>query len=287
MKLLLVLLLTVATTAHAQDDYSAVIYQGEDPKLAMKTSDIDSIKFMTTTAVDPTLYTVTNKSRWKDKRIIFLGNSITEYAEYVNAYAELTGCTALNYGVGGTHMAKIDANTTNAFETRAASLPTRADMVVVFGGTNDFGHTNTAEFGEFSDGTKADRYTFYAGLHRLFSTLVKRFRLKPIVIMTPVHHGTEIDVPEYIINSDGTITEGKNPKTGKTFREYVDAIKEVAAYYSIIVLDAYSYSRLSPMTELGTSRYFFRDGLHLSERGGQRLAKWMYPQLEMVYDMFY
>ena len=106
--------------------------------------------------------------------------------------------------------------------------------------------------------------------------------------MLPIHHGTEIDQKEYVVNSDMTITEGTNAKTGKTFREYVNAIREVAAYYSLIVLDAYSYSGLTPMTEIGASnRVFFRDGLHLNAAGGERLARWMYPQLETVYEMYY
>ena len=110
----------------------------------------------------------------------------------------------------------------------------------------------------------------------------------PVVVMLPLHHGTEIDVPEYVIGSNSSITEGTNPTTGKTFREYVDAIREVAAYYSFIVLDAYSYSNLSPMTEIGSGTAgFFKDGLHLNAAGGKRLARWMYPQLEAVYEMFY
>ena len=42
------------------------------------------------------------------------------------------------------------------------------------------------------------------------------------------------------------------------------------------------------MTEIGAgNRVFFKDGLHLNAAGGERLARWMYPQLEAVYEMFY
>lgn len=232
--------------------------------------------------------TPVRKSHWKGKRIGFLGDSITQNAEYVNSYANLTGCTAVNYGISATHIAKRNADDTKAFEVRYSNMAEDLDMVIVFGGTNDFGHTNTADFGEFSDGTKDTNYTFYGGLHRLFSGLRKRYPNIPVVIMLPIHHGTEIDQKEYVVNADKTITEGVNEKTGKTFREYVNAIREVAAYYSLIVLDAYSYSGLTPMTEIGASnRVFFRDGLHLNAGGGERLARWMYPQLEAVYEMYY
>lgn len=194
----------------------------------------------------------------------------------------------MNYGVSATHMARKNSSDTNAFERRYSSMAKNLDMVIVFGGTNDFGHTDTADFGEFSDGAKMTKFTFYAGLHRLFSGLRNRYPKIPVVIMLPIHHGTEIDQKEYVVNSDRTITEGTNAKTGKTFREYVDAIREVAAYYSLIVLDAYSYSGLTPMTEIDAeNRVFFRDGLHLNAAGGERLARWMYPQLEAVYEMYY
>lgn len=278
------LALCSATGSLQAQDLATIIHMSDKHKAAVNINDIDSITVANAADVAADIF-ITNESKWKGKRIGFLGNSITEFGEYVKAYQELTGCNAMNYGVSATHMAKIDASTSNAFETRYRSMPSTLDMVIVFGGTNDFGHSNTADFGEFSDGA-SNKYTFYAGLHRLFKGLWTRYRGKPVVIMTPIHHGTEIDTPEYKVNSDGTITEGVNAKTGKTFRQYVNAIKEVAAYYSFIVLDAYSYSGLSPMAE-GTSRYYFRDGLHLNERGGERLARWMYPQLELVYDMFY
>ena len=277
--------------------YATILYRQTEVPRAVPVVEIDSVVVRDVAEVDATYFATpkdtvyvaqVRESHWKGKRIGFLGDSITQFAEYVNSYASLTGCTAVNYGVSATHMAKSSSSDTNAFERRYSSMARNLDMVIVFGGTNDFGHTTTAAFGEFSDGTKSSKYTFYAGLHRLFKGLKTRYPNIPVVVMLPIHHGTEIDQKEYIINSDNTITEGTNATTGKTFREYVNAIREVAAYYSLIVLDAYSYSGLTPMTEIGASnRKFFRDGLHLNEAGGLRLARWMYPQLEAVYEMYY
>ena len=227
-------------------------------------------------------------SKWQGKKVGFLGNSITEMGYYVRAYAKLTGCKAINFGKSATHMAKIDVNDSLSFDSRFVKLPNDLDMVIVFGGTNDFGHVRTAPFGKFTDGPAANEITFYAGLHRLFKGLSLKYRDKPVVIMTPIHHGSEVDTPEYTIGSSDCIDEAKNPTTGKTFKDYVNAIKEVAAFYSLPVIDAYSSSGLTPFTEIGkTNRYYFLDGLHPNELGGMKLARWMYPQLEMVYDMFY
>ncbi len=185
-------------------------------------------------------------------------------------------------------MARINGSDTQSFDQRYRRMSLILDMVIVFGGTNDFGHNNTAAFGDFLDGAQASLYTYYAGLHRLFKGLKQRYPKIPIVVMTPIHHGVEIDNPEYVISPNGSLKEGTNGTTGKTFKQYVDAIKDVAAYYSLIVIDAYSYSGLSPMTEVGASnRVFFRDGLHPNDAGGEKLARWMMPQLETVYEMFY
>ena len=290
------LLLSLCPTFWAQE-YATILYRQTEIPHAVPVAEIDSVVVRDVAEVDATYFATpkdtvyvaqVRESHWKGKRVGFLGDSITQNAEYVNSYASLTGCTALNYGVSATHLARKNSSDNDAFERRYIRIPKNIDMLVVFGGTNDFGHTTTADFGAFTDGPQTNRFTFYAGLHRLFKGLQERFPKIPVVIMLPIHHGTEIDVPEYVINSNKSFTEGTNPTTGKTFREYVNAIREVAAYYSFIVLDAYSYSGLSPMTEIGSeNRVFFRDGLHLNAAGGERLARWMYPQLEAVYEMFY
>lgn len=296
MKKAFLLLFSLCPSLWAQQ-YATILYRQSEQPHAVPVTEIDSVVVRDVAQVDATYFATpkdtvyvvqTRESHWKGKKIGFLGDSITQNGEYVQSYASLTGCTAVNYGVSATHMARKNSSDTNAFERRYTSMQKNLDMVIVFGGTNDFGHATTAEFGAFTDGPKVGKYTFYAGLHRLFKGLHDRYPKIPVVIMLPIHHGTEIDMPEYIINSDKTLTEGTNTTTGKTFREYVNAIREVAAYYSLIVLDAYSYSGLSPMTEIGAeNRVFFKDGLHLNAAGGERLARWMYPQLEAVYEMFY
>ena len=221
-----------------------------------------------------------------NKKIGFLGDSITEGAQFVNAFQQMTGCNAVNYGISGTHIAAVNASSTQAFENRVSSLADDLDAVVVFGGTNDFGHASTAQFGTFDDYTDPDKYSFYAGCHRMCKQLYNKFRGKPIIIMTPIHHGYEVDTAEYIFNSNGTITAGKNPTTGKTFKEYVDAIKQVAQFYSLDVIDAFSESGLNPCLETSDARYYFSDGLHLSQNGGNRLANFMVPLMEQIFRMF-
>ena len=218
----------------------------------------------------------------RGKTIGFLGDSITEMGYYVSSLSTLCECTCINYGnaATGTDWDKQKP----PFEHRVSEMSNDLDAVVVFEGTNDFGHPNTAVFGEFTDYTDQNKYTFYAGLHRMCKQLYNKYRCKPIIIMLPIHHGYEVDTPEVIFNDDDTITEGTNPTTHKTFLDYVKAIKEVASYYSFFVIDAYAESGLNPCLETSDARYYFTDGLHPSSIGGLRLAKFMKPELEKIFN---
>ena len=62
-----------------------------------------------------------------------------------------------------------------------------ADAVVVFGGTNDFGHGD-APLGAFGDRTPA---TFWGALHTLFTRLEERFPGVKIVVATPMRRAVE------------------------------------------------------------------------------------------------
>ena len=98
----------------------------------------------------------------KNKKILFLGDSITQgvgasspETAYVSVFGALSGASVMNFGVSGTRIAeqKTPSNEPSfdeTFERRAERMPSDADVVVVFGGTNDFGHGD-ARFGCFED----------------------------------------------------------------------------------------------------------------------------------------
>ena len=200
----------------------------------------------------------------KGKKVNFLGDSITEGVgtsalEY--RYADVTARLlqlgeARNYGISGTRIARQTHPTTNNprfdldFCARALEMDTDADVVVVFGGTNDFGH------GDAALGNMADRdvYTFYGACHTLMQTLRCRYIDSEIVFMTPLHRICEE-------------AEGKAPLS-----TYVKIIKEVAEYYSIPVLDLYATSGINPIIPEVKEKYM-PDGLHPSDRGAEVVAK--------------
>ena len=117
--------------------------------------------------------------------INFLGDSITEghsVADIPNNrfdHVLKVSCglkEARNYGVGGTRIAhqfrpSAEARWDLNFCGRAEKMNPEADVVVVFGGTNDYGHGD-ATFGKFTD---CSDNTFYGALHLLFQKLITKY----------------------------------------------------------------------------------------------------------------
>lgn len=201
--------------------------------------------------------------------INFMGDSITEgvgasskETVYHAVLAREAGLKeARNYGISATRFAyqhgtsanyaKGDGVDQNCFCRRFDKMSDDADAVVVFGGTNDFGHGD-AEIGCFEDRTPD---TFYGACHFLFSGLVKKYLGKPVIIMTPTHR-----------------TDEKNPNKSEVLRDYVNIIREVAEFYSLPVCDLYAYSGMQPRIEEIKTKYM-PDGLHPGDQGNAAIAR--------------
>ena len=205
----------------------------------------------------------------KNAKINFLGDSITEgcgtsgeHARFSNLIAERCELGVMrNYGISGTRFARQDNVLGDPrweldFCKRALEMDDDADAVVVFGGTNDFGH-GSAPIGEPTDRTP---YTFYGACHTLMSSLIEKYPGKPIVFLTPLHRFNEDD-PHGDIGKEDSL-----PLVG-----YVNIIKEVAAYYSLPVLDLWSVSGLQCRVPIIRER-FVPDGLHPNDAGHVILA---------------
>jgi len=201
-------------------------------------------------------------------KINFLGDSITEGFGvapeecFISRIADETGALCRNYGISGTRIARqrVPSEETRwdlDFCGRAEQMDPEADIVVVFGGTNDFGH------GDAPLGTMEDRTvdSFYGALHTLYLSLLNRFPAASIVILTPLHRICE-DMPV--------------SPSGRFFRhyplkDYVRAIREVAEFYSLPVLDLFAASGLQPRVDVINETYFL-DGLHPNAAGHKVLA---------------
>ena len=209
----------------------------------------------------------------KGLKINFLGDSITQGVGasskdtvYHAVLAKEAGLAeARNYGISGTRFAiqqgtenrpKDDYVDINSFCERFDKMDDDADIVVVFGGTNDYGHGD-APLGCFDDRAPD---TFYGACHYLFSGLIRKYLGKPIVIMTPLHRVEELKIPE-----------DKMPGEYGDLKSYVNIIREVAEYYSLQVLDLFSISGLQPEIKEIKEEYI-PDGLHPNDKGNAVIA---------------
>lgn len=214
------------------------------------------------------------------KKINFLGDSITEgvgvscaenvFHQILKRNAGLA--EARNYGIGGTRIARKAVPSENPrwdldFLMRAEELPKDADAVVVFGGTNDFGHGD-APMGTFADRTP---YTFYGACHLLMQALLEKFSGSLIVFMTPLHRCEEYRTVDGI--------PGK--KAEDRLENYVNVLQEVAAYYALPVLDLYRCSGIQPEVEIIREKYC-PDGLHPNDAGHVLLASRLQGFLEAL-----
>lgn len=191
-------------------------------------------------------------------KINFLGDSITEghgcsgealrFADRIAAeYGAVTRC----YGIGGTRLARQTKPSENPrhdldFPSRVAEMDPDADVVVVFGGTNDFGHGD-APFGTPDDHT-AD--TFCGALHELYTSLLTKYPAAQFVVITPLHRSTENEPNMH----------------GKVLKDYVDAIRQAAEHYSLPVLDLYASYGVQPAVSVMKEAYM-PDGLHPNDAG--------------------
>ncbi|MBR3928369.1 MAG: SGNH/GDSL hydrolase family protein [Clostridia bacterium] len=202
--------------------------------------------------------------------INFLGDSITQgvgasaienrFTDVLEREFELK--KANNYGISGSRIARqkvmSGVPSDRDYCMRMEEMDEAADAVVVFGGTNDYGH------GQADIGTPNDRTpeTFYGACHYLMNGLLDRFCGKPILILTPLHR-TDEDNPK----GSGSY----KPEDVAPLKEYRRILMEVAQFYALPVLDLYAVSGIQPENKTCMER-LLPDGLHPSDEGHRLIA---------------
>ena len=215
----------------------------------------------------------------KNKRIGFLGDSITEGHGveapkniFWNRIAQQTGAQCFGYGIGGTriapqHSTQDEPEWNRYFASRVDEMEEDLDVIVVFGGTNDFGH------GDAPLGTSADRddSTFYGAYHVLLQKLQCRYPTADIVVMTPLHR----------LGEEDCTFNGYGVRRCTNLEGYVDAIRNVASVYGIPVLDLFRTAGMQPSVPVLRELYM-PDGLHPNDTGHARIAQRLIGFLNML-----
>ena len=184
-----------------------------------------------------------------------MGDSITEGNGTTKAYMTFiknrTGVIPNNYGVSNTAIARTNSSDTNAMSIRYTNMTNDADIITVFGGTND--HGNSIPIGEWGDST-AD--TLYGAMKILVEGLIGKYMGKRIGFILPL--------PKYVSSTDYSYPNA-------SFGAYIDCIKDVCKRYSIPYLDLYTESGIAPKIE-AVRTAMIPDGLHPNATGHELIS---------------
>lgn len=206
----------------------------------------------------------------------FLGDSITEgtgvinVAEnrYDNRLKRMYNLGVINnYGIGGTRLAHQEKPSDKprydlCFCGRAYNMDPGADLIVVYGGVNDYIHGD-AYFGRMEDRTPE---TFCGAVYFLMELIKTLYPGTPVVFMTPAHcHFRGV--------SDREISPRPVKKAdAKPLAEYVRVVKERGKELGIPVLDLFENLGIDPNNEEEMTRYT-EDGLHFNDDGHAFIAR--------------
>lgn len=202
-------------------------------------------------------------------KIIFLGDSITEghgTTTADNAFHQVISreyglSAAYNCGIGGTRIAKQNDFFFHAshkqdmyFALRVDALPEEADAIVVFGGTNDFGHGDS----KIGDTDSTDVKTFCGAVNTLIDNLKAKYPIAKIIFMTPMRRQTEA-----IPNVNGYV-----------LKDYVDKLIEITNKHNLPVIDLFRSDIIDP-----DDIEVIPDGLHPNDKGHKIMADYIGKQL--------
>ena len=206
---------------------------------------------------------------WKGKSAVFVGDSITAgvgtdkiYYQYLNESIGFGSVTAM--GVSGSCISAFSdyGETKQPLINRYKNIPS-ADLIMVFMGTNDYGHeTPLGEEDDSGDGT------FYGALNTIVSELIEKHTSSKIVFVTSIHRygfGTS-----KILGTKFTYDDIPNG-VGATLEDYVNAVKTVCAKNGVSVIDLFTECTIDP-TDAGVRAELIPDGIHPNAAGHEIIA---------------
>ncbi len=212
----------------------------------------------------------------QNKVVCFLGDSITEgvgvedrennrYDNRLKKEYQLK--MVYNYGISGTRLAHQNFPSEKprydlCFAGRSCDLEKSADIVVVYGGVNDYIHGD-APVGTLQDTTPA---TFCGGVDFLMRNLKECHPTAQVVFLTPAHCCFEDLVDE-------KPSPRPNKKAdAKPLEWYVRVIEQKGKEYGIPVLNLFETLGINPNCQADRETYTV-DGLHFNDLGHAVLAK--------------
>lgn len=191
----------------------------------------------------------------KNKKIAILGDSITARngaLVWINGIETLTGATVTRCAVGGSKIQGGEGST--SFIQRYTSIPQDTDIIIVEGGTNDWG--NNGMLGSMN--YTYSQHNFYGALMTLFKGLQDNYPNAKIYVCTPPHRSDE--------GNNGTALN--NHSVPWSFADCQTAIKNMAQMWGLEIIDLYNELGWCP----NNIEHYTEDGLHPNEAGYKRMV---------------
>ena len=190
----------------------------------------------------------------KPQSIGCLGDSITyglRGTPWTTKLSELCNIpTVYNYGVSGS---TIITNGNDGFIDRIPNMVKDLDVIILWGGVNDFMWTNQS------------KEVFKTNFEKVIKALLDKYPKAKIVGLTPMKF-------KFTASADGILSRAWNEPNSQSkvlLKDYVDAEIEIFNKYSIDYKDLFNESGISCEHNAQANEYFAGDGdlLHPNEKG--------------------
>ena len=199
------------------------------------------------------------ESWYKGKKICAYGDSVTEQNKWQSYVSSYFGCSFYNKGVGGTTVTQVNSSTNHmSGDTRIETIPTDSDVILVFGGHNDWSSASI-NIGDIKTDALSESVSFKSAFALMLKKIQTRCPNAKIITMTPVGGRTE----ESSTNQDKQFYIRDLCMT-----DFADAVKEVSAYYGIPCIDINANSGINTLNHTT----YIADLIHPNVEGGKLIA---------------
>lgn len=205
----------------------------------------------------------------KNLTIHFLGDSITEgfsantkEASYVGRFqAQYPDATIRNYGVGGSCVSNHCVWNSEDMRTRAKRMEPDADLIVIYGGTNDF-------FCMTPLGAPDERTpdTFFGAYNLLLDDILGKYPNTKVVLCTILPR-----FDETWLERDGRVRVAP-------LQDYVDIIKQIGQMRNLPTIDLFNLEAFREPIP-GDKSPLTADGLHPLDEGHRILFNHIHQAL--------
>ncbi|MGN1191705.1 MAG: SGNH/GDSL hydrolase family protein [Dorea sp.] len=179
------------------------------------------------------------------------GDSITDMGYYIDTVVEDTGYQGVkfgysgySYGVDHTGFGSLKDVYTDMFRSEQ-----KPDVITIWAGTNDFGHSGTLE-------------SMRENMGEIIEGILHQYPDVCLLIITPIKRN-------YDVQDNPGETTGIGPNSlGLYLGDYVHVIKEVARKYALPILDLYTLEKIN----MNNAHEYTLDGLHPTPEYGIHLG---------------